>query len=229
MQIYTYCSYRGSYNGYQYAFFDEREQEEWTESILATEIGKNNLPEEFSEIKGILERENGWKLILKKHKKGAVLLISKLEESISQEGKEFFFINLALVDSLSKLQKIAANYIVNLVDAKEKGCFSQIIACLKPGDSRETYLLNTAKCKELFQDMESARERTPSREYVYHKHLEKSPGKTRRERKKEIKKLMEDMLQFKKFSGKYILVVTNGGSSLEKGNVNIMFDMDYIR
>lgn len=82
MQVYTYCSYKGNYSGFQYAFFEAKNKNdigkvEKIESVKNTD----SFPKEFKQIKDILELKSGWKLILKKYtEKRGMLLIAKIEE-----------------------------------------------------------------------------------------------------------------------------------------------------
>lgn len=141
-----YCSYKGNYNGFQYAFFDNNDigKMEKVKSVKNTD----NFPKEFEQVRDILESKRGWKLILKKvSKRSGILLISKIEgeaetkrEKILEELEEeklrnFFrnrqesnndvswknietdyFINLALVGKTEDLEAIAVHYILDMIN-----------------------------------------------------------------------------------------------------------------
>lgn len=83
MKVYTYCSYKGSYNGYQYAFWDSSQTNGKVEisSVLSCE-GTEGWPREFSYIKSMMEHNDGWKIILKKQSSSeGILLIYQIEKA----------------------------------------------------------------------------------------------------------------------------------------------------
>lgn len=145
MQVYTYCSYKGNYSGYQYAFFDTENKNgiRKVESVKSTE----SFPDDFKQIKSMMELKSGWKLILKKYvgDKG-ILFVSKVEEEADVEKRKIleqleeekirnqfrgqqgeinkisfekieteFFINLAFIGNLEFLRKMTAHYILDII------------------------------------------------------------------------------------------------------------------
>lgn len=90
MRLYTYCSYKNGYNGYQYAFSDAA-GDSMTEKIESRLVSESieDWPKEFSFIKGMMENQFGWKIILKKNGDDeGILLISKIEEAANLRKKQ---------------------------------------------------------------------------------------------------------------------------------------------
>lgn len=150
MQVYTYCSYKGNYSGFQYAFFDTENKNgiRKVESVKSTD----DFPDDFRQIKSMMELKSGWKLILKKYPEDkGILFISKVEEEADAEKRKIleeleeeklrnqfrgqqgdvnnislekneteFFINLAFIGSMDFIQKMAAHYILDVISNEAK-------------------------------------------------------------------------------------------------------------
>lgn len=247
MQFYTYCSYKGSYNGFQYAFYDDAERidGEWIDSILSTESARH-LPDLFGDVKRFMERESGYRLILKKQTESTgILMLKGLEETVQNAGTETdFFLNIAFVGLLEDLKQFAGYFLNAFIEtqekaeeAKESECLKLLREMFKKSEDRERYLLNAAACRKLLDAVKSwAEEQNDTCDektgWKYETHSRYDREKDNLNFRKRIRKVKREVIASlvgqRHFSERYILIITDGDGPIKSRKANMVFDLEYI-
>lgn len=142
MRVYTYCSYKGCYNGYQYAFFDDNKCRELkkVESKLMPEEIDSFLPEEIINVREFMEFKSGWKLVLKKQSnEEGMLFISKIEDAIDSKKRKrldelednqikYKLYGKREIQEKKSLDELESDFFLNIVFVGKTGTLKKIAA-----------------------------------------------------------------------------------------------------
>lgn len=175
MEVYTYCTYKGSARGYQYAHIKETDVENKSkDSALKTEPF----------FKEWFENKNGWKMVLKRNAKAAkkgYLLIAALEDVIDIENRQRIdryaekvqankfkdkketvrqeelrqtqtYINIAIVGELDKIFEIAAGMLIAFQNDGGKQVYEKIEECISHPDVNG-YLVDGKKMFSILEEL----------------------------------------------------------------------------
>lgn len=169
MEIYTYCSYKDSLSGYQYAK-GSLEYMEPIESEIYTKNSKNSIPQYIREW---FEVKYGWKLVLQQigEENKGILLLGRLEQAVeiqkaqllnkneqidaanrfrnnsSKEPKDDtnpdsnleFFINIVFEGTVQELKKIAIFVLYSITEDGGVKILKEFESVFKKSESRKTY------------------------------------------------------------------------------------------
>lgn len=256
--VYTYCSYKGSFRGYQYSFFDTSKKADMGRPVMSMKNSDKN-KENMGIVRKWFENRHGWKLVLKKNnmqyedKDKGILLISRIEEETGIYWKEReyradvpeqkFFINIAFAGDLKELMLIAAHYIYDLMYSKPYSCIwtGHMEKFLERTPDNEKYQLNLAEWNSLLKEIKEWGEKERNKIMLLRQDNKLPPVRLLEEKiwkhkkspksyREEIKsKIINRLLQYSEYKEEYILVIGNGSHCEEMSNANMAFDIYYAR
>ncbi|MEE5993314.1 MAG: hypothetical protein V3G42_08740 [Oscillospiraceae bacterium] len=165
MKVYTYCSYRSSRYGYQYAMFLANSVDT-IRSMLASESA-GRIPEEFMQW---CENRSNWQLVLEKTAKNKYwLMAGQLEKSrrlerkrkLQQEKGFFdenstdspFYMTIGFYGTAEEIQPIAANFLIAYQKDGFQALFNQLEKTIQKTKDAEHYLIQAKQFNQLFKGL----------------------------------------------------------------------------
>lgn len=153
MQIFTYCSYKNSRNGFQYAKFRSN-----VGHIIKSEIKtpKGNISSEFREFVNWCENITDWQLVVERvpHAEKYLVMVGQLEKSrkLNETGKKDsdFYMTLGFSGSFEEIKPIAIYLLKAYNEDGFRSLFDKLENTISKSDDAMTYKIDAKKFNKIF-------------------------------------------------------------------------------
>ncbi len=158
MDIYTYCSYRGSRKGFQFCHFSSIQKDK-VQSLLSSELsGKSDIINE--EFKNWCENESEWNLVFKKteNKNRFLLMVHQLEKSKINRGpadchenstESDFYMSLCFSGSLNEIEKYFRYFLKSYKNDGFRSIYNRLENTLSKSDDLLRYIIDTKEFNQI--------------------------------------------------------------------------------
>lgn len=163
MDIFTYCSYRSSRYGYQYATFSSKSNGTIS-SIISSEMKKNIILNEFVDW---CENKSNWQLVLKRiaNTKKYLIMVGKLEESRElkkileyKKGNDDnfdsdYYMTLGFYGNISEIKPLAF-YLLNEYTDGFRSLFDRLESTISKSCDAARYEIDSTKFNKIFNNIQ---------------------------------------------------------------------------
>lgn len=253
MDIYTYCSYRGSYCGFQFASFNSKDRGEALSFPLPELKQHAAIPNEYLDW---CQNKSDWHILLERLPDGRYLLVAKsLEESRYIEMKENkrkgsnepqfldsdYYITLGFCGTAKELLPYAYRLVIEFNDGFRK-LFNKLEKTISKTADARRYLISVpsllevfsdTNVKEVFSNTKPAKnifgifQRYPQPYFLLSSEEAKNQKIPISERRKEVERCAAQLSDMESFSENILLLIAYNHFNINQ-KINIRIDHEYL-